>query len=189
MIEREDCLHSWMLDKTGTINTLLLNHGEILQQEQLSIRGVSDEVLQVHGALSGHKEEGITCLLYENTNKISNRMGGNSKLSKAKDLINKLGADIVAYNEHRQNSHHIDNRNGWNQLFKGGEADVSSVVAHNVHEAEGIGRNQEGGTSLLMFGQMTEHLDIPGSEKDVTGVVHANVGQNVTPHNPTIFYI
>jgi hypothetical protein len=93
-----------------------------------------------------------------------------NKLSKAKDLIYELGADIVAYNKHRQNLHYIDNCNGWNQLFKGGEADVRSVVAHNVHEAEGIGRIQEGGTSLVMFGQITEYIDVPSSEKDVTGL-------------------
>jgi hypothetical protein len=60
MSEREDHSHSWVLDKTGTINTSLLNHGEILQQEQISIRGVSDDVLQVHGVLPGRKEKGIT---------------------------------------------------------------------------------------------------------------------------------
>jgi len=56
-----------------------------------------------------------------------------------------LGADVLAYNEHRQNLQHKDNRNGWNQFFRGGEADVRSVVAHNVHEADQIGRVQEGG--------------------------------------------
>ena len=57
--ERGDCVHSWMLDKTGMINTRLLNHEKISQQEQIGIRGVSDEVLQVHGVLSGYKEDGI----------------------------------------------------------------------------------------------------------------------------------
>jgi hypothetical protein len=95
MIEREACSHSWMLNKTGTINTCLLDHGEILLQEQLSIRGVLDEVLQVHRVLPGHKEEGIMQLLYENAIRILNRMFRNDKLSKAKDLIGKLGADIV----------------------------------------------------------------------------------------------
>jgi hypothetical protein len=93
----------------------------------------------------GRKLEGITRLLYENANGLSNRMCGNQKLSKAKDLIDELGADIVAMNEHRQNLGHTDNRNGWNQLFKGGEG-------------------------LLMFGQLTEYLDMPGSEKDPTGL-------------------
>jgi hypothetical protein len=97
-------------------------------------------------------------------------MCGNNKLSKCKDLIDELGADIVAINKHRQNMRHIDNRNGWNQLFKGGEADVRSVVAHNVHESEGIGQTQEGGTGLPIFGPLTEYLDMPGSEKDATGL-------------------
>ncbi len=89
--------------------------------------------------LPGRKEEGITRLLYENANGLSNRMGGNKKLDKCKDLYDELGVDIVALNEHRQNVRHRDNRNGWNQLFKGGEVDVRSVVAHNIHESEGIG--------------------------------------------------
>ena len=97
----------------------------------------------MHGVLPGRKEEGNTRLMYENANGLSNRMCGNHKLSKCKDLIDELGADIVAMNKHRQNLRHINNRNGWNQLFKGGEADVRSVVAHNVHESEGIGRTQE----------------------------------------------
>jgi hypothetical protein len=46
------------------------------QQEEINIRGVSDEVLQVHGVLPGRKEEGITRLLYENANGIHNRLGG-----------------------------------------------------------------------------------------------------------------
>ena len=162
--------HSWMLDKMGTINTCLLDHGEILQQEQEIIRGVSDEVLQVHGVLPGRKEKGITWLLYKNANGLSNRMCGNHKLSKCKDLIGELGADIVAMNKHRQNLRHIDNHNGWNQLFKGGEADVRSLGAHNVHELEGIGQTQEGGTGLLMFGPLTEYLYMPGSKKDATGL-------------------
>ncbi len=111
------------------------------------------------------KEEG-----YENANGIYNRLGGNEKLERAKDLINELGADVVAYNEHSQNLWHKDNRNGRNQLFRGGEADVRSVVAHNVHEADRIGRVQEGGTGLLMFGPLTEYLDMRGSEKDVSGL-------------------
>ena len=164
--------HHWGLDKTGTIDTsgLQRSREEIQQQEEIDIRGVSEEILQVHGVLPGRKEEGITRLLYKNANGIYNRLGGNEKLDKAKDLINELGADVVAYTEHRQNLRHKDNRNGWNQLFKGGEADVRSVVAHNVHKADRIGRVQEGGTGLLIFGPLTEYLDMPGSEKDATGL-------------------
>ncbi len=76
----------------------------------------------------------------------------------------------MAYNEHRQNLRHKDNRNGWNQLFRGGKEDIRSVVAHNVHEADCISRAQESGTGLLMFGPLTEYLDVPASEKDISGL-------------------
>ena len=36
-------------------------------------------------------------MIYENANGIPNRLSGNIKLDKAKDLINELGADVVAY--------------------------------------------------------------------------------------------
>jgi hypothetical protein len=49
---------------------------------------------------------------------------------------------------------HKQNVNGFNQLFKGGEAAIQPVVSHNVHE--NIGRVQEGGTSLLAFWVITE---------------------------------
>ena len=52
----------------------------------------------------------------------------------------------------------------------GGESDVRSIVAHNIHESDKIGRVQEGGTGLLMFGPITEYLDMPASEKDRSGL-------------------
>jgi hypothetical protein len=58
--------------------------------------------------------------------------------------------DIAAYCEHRLNMRNKHNINGFNQLFKGGEAAIQSVVAHNTQE--NIGHVQEGGTSLLLFG-------------------------------------
>ena len=42
------------------------------------------------------------------------------------------------------------------------------MVAHNIHEAEGIGHTQEGGTGLVMFGSLTEYFDMPSSEKDAS---------------------
>jgi hypothetical protein len=63
LIESKAHLHSWMLDETGTINTGLIDHGEILQQEMINIRGVSEEKLEVQGVLPRRKEKGITWLL------------------------------------------------------------------------------------------------------------------------------
>ena len=78
-----------------------------------------------------------------------------------------LGADIVAYNEHWLNLHHKDNRIGFNQLFYGREADLRSIVAHNTHK--NVGRVQEGGTAMLVFGPMTQHMDLTQA-KDPTGL-------------------
>ena len=60
------------------------------------------------------------------------------------------------------------NCNGFNQLFEGGEAVVQSGVAHNVHE--NFGKVQQGGTSLIMFGPLTDQLDFNKSGKDDTGL-------------------
>ena len=65
-------------------------------------------------------------------------------------MIDKLEADVVCYNKHRVNIKHKENYNGFNQLFRGGEAYIRSVVAHDVHE--NVGRVQEGGTIMLLFG-------------------------------------
>jgi hypothetical protein len=61
------------------------------------------------------------------------------------------------------------NVNGFNQLYKGGKVALQSVVVHNVHE--NIGRVQEGGTSLLLFGPLTEQLenDQPGEDESGLG--------------------
>ena len=103
LVAGEATSHSWsLLDETGTTNASF-NREEIQQQERIDIRGVSDEILQVHGIIPGRKDDEIIRLLYENTNGIPNRLGENEKLDKAKELIDELGADVVAYNEHRQN--------------------------------------------------------------------------------------
>jgi hypothetical protein len=45
---------------------------------------------------------------------------------------------------------------------------VQSVVAHNINE--NIGRTQQGGTSLLLFGHLTKQLDHDGSGRDDMGL-------------------
>ncbi len=58
--------------------------------------------------------------------------------------------------------------NGFSQLFKGEEAAVQSVVAHNIHE--NVGRTQQGGPSLLLFGHLTKQLDHDETGKDISGL-------------------
>jgi hypothetical protein len=114
------------------------------------------------------KAEGVTRLIYENANGINNKLSNNDKVKKAKEIINELEADIVAYNEHQLNMQDQQNVNSFNQLFKGGEAAIQSMVVHNVHV--NIGKVQEGGTSLMAIGPLTEYIKHNQLGKDETGL-------------------
>jgi hypothetical protein len=79
-----------------------------------------------------------------------------------------LEVDIAAYCEHQLKISDKHNINGFNQLFKGGEAAIQSLLAHNTHD--NISCIQGGGTNLLLFGALLEQpiSDQPG--KDETGL-------------------
>ena len=163
--------NNWKIDGTGTINTSLIAcERESEQQEISEINNIAlpEEILQVHGYAPPKKAEGTVRLIYENVNGLQNRLCGNEKVERAKEIHDELEVDIAAYCEHKLNMRHKRNSNGFNQLFKGGEAEMRSVVAHNVHE--NIGRVQQGGTSLLLFGHLTEQYDHDESGKDDTGL-------------------
>ncbi len=174
----DDLFTSWAIGETGMVNASLFHstkenkeqRSATEQQERRRVREavVSDNVLRIHGTAPGSKGEGITRLIYENVNGLSNRITDNEKLERAKDLQDELEVDISAYNEHRLNMAHRQNINGFNQLFKGGKAAVRSAVAHNVHE--NIGKVQEGGTSLLMFGAIMDYISNDESTKDESGL-------------------
>ena len=136
--------------------------------ETLEVSLIDEDLLRVHGKPPGKKEEGMTRLLYENANSISNILAGNEKVEKTKELIDELEADLVAYNEHRMNLKHKANQNGFNQLFRGGESDICSVAGHNVHE--NVGRVQEGGTAVMAFGPIIEQMDYDSSQCNALGL-------------------
>ena len=142
---------------------------EIEIREMVEMAGLSEEILEVHGITPGKKPEGVTRLIYENLNGLKNRIEGNEKLDKAKEIINDLEVDIVAYNEHRMNLGYKQNRNGLSQMFNGGECEVRSVAGHNVHEKQ-CGRVQQEGTAMMLYGPLIEQFDFKSSGKDNTGL-------------------
>ena len=141
---------------------------EIELQELAEVRDIQEYLLQVHGTPPGKKQDGVVRLIYENLNGLNSRLSGNEKLDKAKEIIDELGADVVAYNELRLNWKHKDNKNGIRELFKGGETEIRAVAANNVHE--NVGRTQEGGTALMAYGDLVAYLDPDETGKDETGL-------------------
>ncbi len=169
----EDPQHSWAINETGTLETSRLfktSDIEIEQQEISEINHIQipDEMLQVHGYAPPKKAEGTVRLIYENVNRFCNRLCGNEKVERVKEIHDELEVDITAYCEHKLNMKHKKNVNCFNRLFKGGKAAIHSIVSHNVHE--NIGRVQQGGTSLLLFGHLTEQMDHNESGKDDSGL-------------------
>jgi exonuclease III len=148
----------------------IYKENDALQQEMKELNGITvpEEVLQVHGFALPKKAEGTVRLIYENVNGINTRMSDNKKVERMKELHDKLEIDVAAYCEHKINFKHKRNANGFNQLFKGGEAAIQSIAAHNVHK--NVGKIQQGGTCLILFGHLTQQLDPNESEKDPTGL-------------------
>ena len=81
-----------------------------------------------------------------------------------------MEADIVAYSKHQINSAHKENVNGMSQMFHGGEAEIRTITGHNMHK--NVGRTQQGGTSLILYGDLIDYYDFEGSDKDNTGLGH-----------------
>jgi hypothetical protein len=166
--------HAWAIDETGTLETTRLdicNESKIVDQEieEIDAITVPEDLLQSHGYTPPKKSEGTVRLVYKNVNGFSNQICCNQKVERSKEIHNELKVDIVAYCKHKLNMRHKKNGNGFNQLFKGVESAVQLIVAHNVHK--NVGKVQQGGTSLILFGQLTEQLDPNKSGKDPTGLV------------------
>ena len=144
-VDMDEILYEKAMDETGAVSTVELNKLDTENfetnateyTERVEISGVSDEDLTVHGVAPGKKPDGVPRLIYENPNGFNYRISNTKKLEKAKEIIDELEADLVAYSEHRLNCKHKDNRNGFSQMFRGGEAEIRTVVAHNVNENVG----------------------------------------------------
>ena len=70
----------------------------------------------------------------------------------------------MACTEHQINFRHITNKLNFLEIFNGGETKIWAVTTHNVHK--NMGKLQEGGALLMMFGPLIEHLNGSGSKKD-----------------------
>jgi hypothetical protein len=143
--------HAWAIDETGMLETTWLdicNESEIVDQEikEINAIAVPEDLLQIHGYAPPQKSKGTVRLVYKNVNGFNNQLCGNQKVERSKEIHDELEVDVAAYCKHMLNMRHKKNGNGFNQLFKGGEAAVQSIVAHNVHK--NVGKVQQGGDTL-----------------------------------------
>ncbi len=120
------------IDETGTVVALSVeDNGEQCrtaeQEVSKEIRVVLEYLLDVHGLSPGQKRDGVTWVMYENLNGLQSMLSKNEKLDKARQVINDLQADVVCYNEHRQNLKHKANCNGFCQMFNGGETELRAI--------------------------------------------------------------
>ena len=53
-------------------------------------------------------------------------------------------------------------------MFRGGEAEIPSIAAHNVHE--NVGRIKEVGTSMFLYVPLVYQYNFKHSDKDDTGL-------------------
>ena len=161
--DQDEVLFNKAIDETGRVLTVDLTDPDndktvtgitaaiatYLKNEE--IQGVSNKLLNVCSIAPGAESEGVTGLIYENPDGFNTRISGNKiNWKKAKELINELGADVVAYSEHDIYCAQKDNLDGMGQMFNEGEAEVWAQTGHNRHE--NVGRMQQGGTSLLLYG-------------------------------------
>jgi hypothetical protein len=163
-----------VIDETGTAPCTSEGGGKKSQlevEEQLikEIRGVSEYLLEVHRLAPGRKGEGVTRLIYENLNGLqSTSSNKNEKLEKVWRVIDDLQANIVCYNEHRQNLWHKSNRNGFRQMFDGGETILWAIASHSKNEE--AGKFQEGGTAMIVYRDLIQQFDPEESGWDVLGL-------------------
>ncbi len=83
-------------------------------------------------------------------------------------MIDDLQADIVCYNKHRQNLRHMANRNGFQQMFNGGETELRAIASHNMNE-DAV-KFQEGGTAMMVYSNLIQQFDPEVSGRDDLGL-------------------
>ena len=96
-------LYNEAMDETGTIDTAEVSDfdahalGEQYQKllaatilEMEEIVEIANEILELHGVAPRRKVEGVTRVIYENSDGLNNKIVRNRKLEKAKEIIDAL---------------------------------------------------------------------------------------------------
>lgn len=87
-------------------------------------------------------------------------------------IIDDMEVDVLAFNEHKINFAHKDNRrHGLAKLFNGGETLTRAVGGNLKHPiAKSLGKRMEGGTGIVAYGELASLLNQDLSGMDTTGL-------------------
>jgi hypothetical protein len=130
--------------------------------EHEAVKEARDEgLLQLHGTPPNSKQDRIFRILCKNPNSLNNQITGNQKLEKAIDIKDEFDMDGLLFCKHRLNYRHRDNKNNFKQMFQQ-EVACRAVATNNVHQ--NIGRVQEGGTGMVLFGDLTGFITKTGKD-------------------------
>ena len=132
---------------------------------------MSEYLLELHGVASGRKGDGVTRLMYVNLNGLQSKLSNkNKKLEKVWQVIDNLQANIVCYDEHRQNLRHKSNWNEFRQMFNGGETELGVIVCLDKNKE--VKKFQEGGTAMIVYGDLIQQYNPEESGRDDLGLGH-----------------
>jgi hypothetical protein len=109
----EDLIAEALLASEGNLDSEAMHNFDVLEFEMKEIQQLLAEkegLLETIGIAPGKKVDGVMRLVYENVNGLQGQIGELSKLDKLKCLLHDLQADCFAFNEHRVNFRHKENR-------------------------------------------------------------------------------
>ncbi|KAL7517326.1 hypothetical protein ACHAWX_002256, partial [Stephanocyclus meneghinianus] len=115
------------------------------------------DILEPIGIIPGKKTKRVIRLLYENQKRLLSQLVNNRKLDKAKDNINFQHQDC--------------RRTGFTTLYNGGECLIKGLGGSNRHiGGRLLGRQIQGGTGMVAFGEVASWMKNDFSGMDDTGL-------------------
>jgi hypothetical protein len=87
-------------------------------------------------------------------------------------IVDDMAVDVFAFNEHKINFAHKENRRqGLAKLFNGGETLTRATGGNITHPiAKSLGKRMEGGTGIVAYGELASLLNPDLSRMDSTGL-------------------
>ena len=127
---QDEILYNGVVDEIGTVSTASLADSDsesvVTWAEffKLGDKGCVIICWRFMGWCQHISRKGATRLIYGNGNRFNSRISNNVKFNKAEQVMDDLDPGIGANNEHNLNLKHKENKNGFSQMFNGGDCEI-----------------------------------------------------------------